>query len=211
MKKVMLAFLLMFGLLVGFSGVAAAAPNEHANEKAHHQKDADHGANRDGDFTAQDPPVEDTSNDHGNRPSDGSVGNADDKNPPGQSHKPEDLNNGYECDGNNGVGKGNPAHSACAPTVTEPPVKPEPPKTPEEPKTRHHHPKPRLIPPVVIERAAPAPVPASVTHTPAVAKPVAPGTPQLAVTGNNSGLLVSGLILVFFGGLLLWATKVRKA
>jgi hypothetical protein len=43
------------------------------------------------------------------RPSDGSVGNADDKNPPGQSNG--DKNHGYECDDNNGVGHGNPAHT----------------------------------------------------------------------------------------------------
>ncbi len=48
------------------------------------------------------------------RPAAGEVGNADDKNPPGQSAGPEsDGNSGYECDNNNGVGKGNPAHSGC--------------------------------------------------------------------------------------------------
>jgi hypothetical protein len=36
---------------------------------------------------------------------------ADKKNPPGQSAG--DGNNGYECDGNNGIAKGNPAHTAC--------------------------------------------------------------------------------------------------
>ena len=28
---------------------------------------------------------------------------------------PEDKNNGYECDGNNGIALGNPAHTACTP------------------------------------------------------------------------------------------------
>ncbi len=60
------------------------------------------------------------------KPGAGSVGNADDKNPPGQLKKfggfddvdgrqiADDGNAGYECDSNNGVGKGNPAHSPCA-------------------------------------------------------------------------------------------------
>ena len=55
------------------------------------------------------------------KPADGSVGNADDKSPPGQSDN--DKNKGYECDGNKGVGKGNPAHSGC----------PEEPTTPDDP------------------------------------------------------------------------------
>lgn len=41
------------------------------------------------------------------------VGKADNKNPPGQSEN--DSNNGYECDGNQGIAKGNPAHTSCAP------------------------------------------------------------------------------------------------
>lgn len=63
------------------------------------------------------------------KPCTGCVGNADDKNPPGQSKVGPggaDHNKGYECenprwqDKNNGVGKGNPAHSGCTPTtVTE--------------------------------------------------------------------------------------------
>lgn len=49
------------------------------------------------------------------KPCAGCVGNADDKNPPGQRPDGSDANNGYECDGNNGVGKSNPAHSGCKP------------------------------------------------------------------------------------------------
>ena len=58
------------------------------------------------------------------RPCAGCVGNADDKNPPGQFKNGNDKNHGYECDvkgkpngGNNGVGKGNPAHTPCKPTT----------------------------------------------------------------------------------------------
>ena len=60
------------------------------------------------------------------RPCAGCVGNADDKNPPGQFRNGNDKNHGYECDakgkpngGNNGVGKGNPAHTPCKPTTTQ--------------------------------------------------------------------------------------------
>ena len=45
------------------------------------------------------------------KPADGSVGRADLKTPAGQTVN--DRNNGYACDGNQGAGKGNPAHSAC--------------------------------------------------------------------------------------------------
>ena len=45
----------------------------------------------------------------------GSVGNADGKNPPGQYPDGSDANNGYECDGNGGIGLTNPAHTGCTP------------------------------------------------------------------------------------------------
>ncbi|ACV35167.1 hypothetical protein [Accumulibacter sp.] len=47
------------------------------------------------------------------KPAAGTVGNADAKNPPGQLPGPWDANNGYECDDNSGIAKGNPAHSVC--------------------------------------------------------------------------------------------------
>ena len=46
----------------------------------------------------------------------GCTGKADDKSPGGQSRN--DNNNGYECDHNGGVGKGNPPHARCS---VEPP------------------------------------------------------------------------------------------
>jgi hypothetical protein len=49
------------------------------------------------------------------RPDAGTVGNADAKNPKGQLPGPSDNNNGYECDGNTGIAKGNPAHTGCGP------------------------------------------------------------------------------------------------
>ena len=48
------------------------------------------------------------------RPAAGTVGNADSKNPPGQAPDGTDSNNGYECDGNSGIGKTNPAHTGCS-------------------------------------------------------------------------------------------------
>ena len=56
---------------------------------------------------------------NGNAPANGSVGNADSKNPPGQAPNGTDSNKGYECDQNKGIGDkgGNPAHTGCATTV----------------------------------------------------------------------------------------------
>jgi hypothetical protein len=53
------------------------------------------------------------------KPCAGCVGKADNKNPKGQQPGPQDLNNGYECDGNNGIAKGNPAHTSCTPPEDE--------------------------------------------------------------------------------------------
>ena len=50
----------------------------------------------------------------------GCTGKADDKSPGGQYRN--DNNNGYECDHNGGVGKGNPPHARCPvepPTIVE--------------------------------------------------------------------------------------------
>ena len=50
---------------------------------------------------------------NGNDKEAGSEGKADSKFPPGQAPDGSDHNNGYECDGNGGVGQKNPAHSGC--------------------------------------------------------------------------------------------------
>ena len=52
------------------------------------------------------------------KPCAGCVGKADNKNPQGQKPGPQDHNNGYECDGNNGIAKTNPAHTGCKSTTT---------------------------------------------------------------------------------------------
>lgn len=60
------------------------------------------------------------------QPCAGCVGNADNKNPPGQAPDGSDSNNGYECDGNQGVGKENPAHTGCITTAPTPTPTPTP-------------------------------------------------------------------------------------
>jgi hypothetical protein len=58
----------------------------------------------------------------GGKPCAGCVGNADDKNPRGQLPGPQDGNNGYECDGNHGIARGNPAHTGCTPEAPPTPT-----------------------------------------------------------------------------------------
>jgi len=56
------------------------------------------------------------------KPCAGCVGKADNKNPQGQMPNGTDHNAGYECDRNHGIGRTNPAHTGCIPTVTPPAV-----------------------------------------------------------------------------------------
>ncbi|GLZ31869.1 hypothetical protein Lesp02_40570 [Lentzea sp. NBRC 105346] len=72
------------------------------------------------------------------KPCAGCVGKADNKNPPGQMPDGSDLNAGYECDTNHGIGKTNPAHTGCKPTTpptssTPPPSNPPSSDTPAPP------------------------------------------------------------------------------
>jgi hypothetical protein len=73
----------------------------------------------------------------GGKPCAGCVGKADNKNPKGQAPNGSDHNNGYECDGNNGIGKGNPAHTACSPRPTPTPS-PTPSCVPSSSKNNHN-------------------------------------------------------------------------
>ena len=75
------------------------------------------GANHSGPY---DPTCDGSASQNGNgngnaygKPCAGCVGNADAKNPKGQMPNGNDANNGYECDGNNGIGQTNPAHTGC--------------------------------------------------------------------------------------------------
>ncbi len=117
------------GAAVGLAAVALLGVPITAAHGAPSQTCADqtpnppggHGANVGGPY---DPACDGSASDNGNSggngngngpPCAGCVGNADDKNPPGQQPGPGDPNAGYECDRNQGVGKGNPAHSGCTP------------------------------------------------------------------------------------------------
>lgn len=104
-----------------------------------------------------------TKNANGGVPADGRHGNggngkcagcdgkADNKNPPGQSRN--DHNNGYECDHNGGVGKGNPPHSRCLPDEEDEntPRRRRRPSTPETPApTPTTNPAPPVINPAAL-------------------------------------------------------------
>jgi hypothetical protein len=111
----------------------------------------------------------------------GCVGKADNKNPPGQLPGPSDLNAGYECDQNNGIGKTNPAHTGCVEeSVITPPVTPPLPPPVTRPAS----------PAISVERVAVTLEPRPVT---------APRPAALAFTGSN--ILLELLLGVFALGL----------
>lgn len=99
----------------GMAEAAAAAPPSTCATT--HHSDTGNGANTSG---AYDSNCDGSASENGNgnglakgKPCAGCVGNADDKNPPGQAPNGDDANAGYECDTNRGVGKSNPAHTGC--------------------------------------------------------------------------------------------------
>ena len=131
----------VFGLSL-MTGVASATGNDKTSTNSSSSasntcdggfnSDTGHGANTDGSNNQYhntcnpDGTSAPSGNGNGNgesansaKPCAGCVGNADDKNPPGQAPNGTDHNNGYECDGNHGVGRTNPAHTGCA-TATAP-------------------------------------------------------------------------------------------
>lgn len=139
-----LTFMGVMLLVVGLvGGGAGAAPGAHANDtkgksgafgqlkktvgevlESLETSASEAGANEDcGDYcSTSDGTPSGNGNGNGaensNKPCAGCVGNADDKNPPGQFKDGDDPNNGYECDGNSGVARGNPAHSGCRNATT---------------------------------------------------------------------------------------------
>ena len=137
---------LLVGAALGLNlmtGVASAAPSSTPEANPSHEKfqcpdeeylnNVDgHGANNSGGY--QSTCDEDDFGGNGQesgpgnqtgKPCAGCVGNADDKNPPGQYPDGSDSNSGYECDGrdrpsknqqgngNHGIGDENPAHTGC--------------------------------------------------------------------------------------------------
>lgn len=127
------------------------------------------------------------------KPCAGCVGKADNKNPPGQQPGGSDANSGYECDSNHGVGRGNPAHTGCAPAET-PPVTTTPVTTPATMTE---------APPAVQQGGAPPAPQAAPAHEAAE---------DLAFTGFDVlPLGLAGLVLVGGGGAaVLMAGRVRK-
>jgi len=157
------------------------------------------------------------------RPCAGCVGNADDKNPHGQYANGSDHNNGYECDGNAGIARTNPAHTGCttpqAPSapedeVTSPPAGPdvapespavpadEPAVTPGAPSDQPAGHTPAEVDGVTVTKDAKAPEVLGVRLTRPVAAP--DGTQgTLPFTGGETvewllaglALLVTGLVV----------------
>jgi hypothetical protein len=169
----------------------------------------------------------DSAKNNGGNPADGKHGNggngkcagcdgkADNQDPPGQSRN--DHNNGYECDHNGGVGKGNPSHSRCVPeeedndrrrrrrpspsptTIPAPPI--ENPSIPGQPCDKDMNPANGIQACVLGVRLRGNP------RTPGVAPAATPGQP-LPFTGSRApvtpfvvlalGLMTAGGILVRF-------------
>jgi len=126
------------GVAVGLSlltGVAAAAPTTLHGNDSHTSANPDNlvpqpastadftgnGANVHGSYdSTRDGSPSENGNGGGQavgKPCAGCVGKADNKNPKGQAPDgPTDHNLGYECDGNHGIGRSNPAHTGCTTT-----------------------------------------------------------------------------------------------
>ncbi|MFD6069336.1 hypothetical protein [Amycolatopsis lurida] len=136
------------------------------------------------------------------KPCAGCVGKADNKNPPGQLPGGSDANAGYECDRNHGVGRGNPAHTACVPDRTPPATKP--PVEPPPPGGSHGE---VVRPAVVPVAAAPAAAVAPRTGT-AVGAVASPSS--LAKTGFDlEPVLLTGLGSLAAGAALYAGTRRR--
>lgn len=131
------ALVLVAIALIAFAAAPASADSSHATgnsgtsgdpSQPQPRSNADNngnGANTTGPYdSTRDGSPSGNGNGDGNangKPCAGCVGKADNKNPPGQQPGPQDNNNGYECDGNNGIAKTNPAHTGCQPGTTPPP------------------------------------------------------------------------------------------
>lgn len=126
------------GVAVGLfltSGVASAEPQKHqsdspGNTSPQPASKADfsgNGANQHGSYdSTRDGSPSGNGNGGGEakgKPCAGCVGKADNKNPRGQHPDGSDHNKGYECDGNHGIGRSNPAHTGCRmASASTPPV-----------------------------------------------------------------------------------------
>jgi len=130
----------------------------------------------------------------------GSVGSADNKNPLGQATNGGDSNNGYECDGNSGIARGNPAHTACSPPPPPPGPPPPPPPGPPPPPPPGPPPPPAVGVLGEVETKRP----------PAEVAPVE--GEELAFTGMTSApLALAALGLAAIGGILILAGRRRTS
>jgi hypothetical protein len=151
------------------------------------------------------------------KPCAGCVGKADNKNPKGQYPNGSDHNKGYECDGNHGIGKTNPAHTGCKAVTPPPPPPVKPPAVVPPAVTPPAVVPPAVTPPTVVPAVTPPTIAPAVTP-PAVAPAVlgeqafaqpqqapaaAPAAGVLPPTGADSGTGLLGLVglgLVLIGG-----------
>jgi hypothetical protein len=187
------SFVMSFGVL---TSAYSATTNPNAGCDESHHSDTGDGANQDGDYdsTCDGAPSGNGAGEGGadGKSCAGCVGNADDKDPPGQFENGSDANNGYECDGNGGVAKTNPAHTGCkspapSPTPTPTPtVTPSITPSPTPPPSGSPTPPPSATPtPPPSGNQTPSPTPtappsASPTVTPSVL-PSGPPTPTPTV------------------------------
>ena len=112
-KKILFVVALLGALMT--APMAQAAPKGDAGPPTHGCDQANENDGDPYDSTCDGSPSENGQGDGEakGKPCAGCVGAADNKNPKGQMPNGTDPNNGYECDGNKGVGVGNPAHTAC--------------------------------------------------------------------------------------------------
>jgi hypothetical protein len=110
--------LVVAGVVGGAVGIAGATPSSTCTVT--HNSDTGNGANTSGAYDANcnGSPSGNGGGNGNAQPCAGCVGNADNKNPPGQAPDGSDNNNGYECDGNKGIALTNPAHTGCSTTTS---------------------------------------------------------------------------------------------
>lgn len=123
----------------------------------------------------------------------GCDGRADDKSPNGQSRN--DHNNGYECDNNGGIARGNPAHSRCkAPPPENPPIPPRPPRTPRDIGTPSLPEEPETVLGLRVPKAVPAVRPQR--ERAGVLPFTGPGAALQGFTVLGLGLMLAGTTLL---------------
>ena len=145
--QIVLGAALGLNLLTGIAGATPASTSSTSSSPSQakyecsdsHHSNTGHGANNDGGYqsTCDETDFGGNGQESGpgkqtGKPCAGCVGNADDKNPPGQFPDGSDHNSGYECDGrdrpadnqqgngNHGIGDENPAHTGCTPAPVIP-------------------------------------------------------------------------------------------